>query len=497
MTVHRGKPLTAVGRTAWLAAGTAVLCLLGGAVTLTGAAAAQVTAGVLIALTGAAALLALRGRLTAERACLLLLAAGILLRITYALYTGYGERQHDVWLVTSGKGHMAYIQYIAEHLSLPDTNRTWQFYHPPLHHILAGLLYRLLTACGAAAETAAEKLQLLTAFYSGAVLIVSDRIAVRCGLQGAGRVTALAFLAFHPTGLLLAGSLNNDTLLWLLSLLTLLWLLRWQEAPTVSNSVWMAVWLGLSMMAKTSGVLLAPAIAFAFCRLLWRARRCPLSVRPQFRRMLLFGAVSIPLGMWYPVRNLLRFGQPLFYVPRISDVGQYVGDVSFSDRLWRIPWEQLSSPYQSLTEGYNIPLSAWKTSLFGEGNFGPGVWPYLLLGSAALLLLPALYGAVLSLVRRPLRDTAQLLACVAGFITVSYTVFCFTYPHICSQDFRYLVMTLPVVAVWLGYAAEVPPQKDTHRALYRVRQGVTAAGMALFCLSSAAVYLSVGMSAAL
>ena len=276
MTVHRGKPLTAVGRTAWLAAGTAVLCLLGGAVTLTGAAAAQVTAGVLIALTGAAALLALRGRLTAERACLLLLAAGILLRITYALYTGYGERQHDVWLVTSGKGHMAYIQYIAEHLSLPDTNRTWQFYHPPLHHILAGLLYRLLTACGAAAETAAEKLQLLTAFYSGAALIVSDRIAVRCGLQGAGRVTALAFLAFHPTGLLLAGSLNNDTLLWLLSLLTLLWLLRWQEAPTVSNSVWMAVWLGLSMMAKTSGVLLAPAIAFAFCRLLWRAAaRCP------------------------------------------------------------------------------------------------------------------------------------------------------------------------------------------------------------------------------
>lgn len=435
----------------------------------------------LLAVGLCAAGLALTRRMTAARAVWLLVAAGCVLRIGYALYTGYDERQHDVWFLDSGKGHMGYIRYIADNLALPDTNRVWQFYHPPLHHLLAGLLLRAETALGMPLPDAAERLQLLTAFYSCATMVVCERLLRALRVRPGGRCVAMAALCFHPTFFLLAGSLNNDTLLVLLSCGTLLYLIRWWRDPSLPNSLWMAVCLGLSMMAKTSGVLLAPAIALAFLKKLYDCREQ--SVKPLIGRMCAFGAVSIPLGMWYPVRNLIRFGQPLFYVPGIADTDQYVGGIPAADRLWRIPLEQLASPYQDWTNGYNIPLSALKTSLFGERDLQGGVWAYLLLGAAVALGLWALGGLAVSLIRRPDRSDAThwLLLAAGGVTAMSYVVFCFAYPHICSQDFRYLTLLLPVGAAFLG------------RSFDRRENGWIRGGLVvltgLFCLCSAVVYV--------
>lgn len=456
-------------------------CAAGGFLPQTAAAAQWWLVLGLAAVAVCAACLLLTRRLTASRAVWLLIVAGCVLRIGYVLYTGYDERQHDVWYLDSGKGHMGYIRYMADHLSLPDTNRVWQFYHPPLHHAIAGLLLRGLTSLGVPLTGAAERLQLLTAFYSCAALVVCARLLQALRIRPGGRCVAMAGLCFHPTFLLLAGSLNNDTLLVLFSCGTLLYLIRWWQDPSLKHSLLMAVCLGLSMMAKTSGVLLAPAIALAFLLKLYDCREQP--VRPLVGRMCAFGAVSIPLGMWYPVRNLIRFGQPLFYVPGIADTDQYVGDVPAVDRLFLIPLEQLSSPYQDWTNGYNIPLSALKTSLFGERDLGGGVWAYLLLGAAAALGIWALAALLVSLIRRPDRgDRTNWLLLVAGGVTAfSYVVFCFAYPHICSQDFRYLTLLLPVGAAFLGRSFDRRKSKGARGAL------VALTG--LFCLSSAAVYV--------
>ena len=47
-----------------------------------------------------------------------------------------------------------------------------------------------------------------------------------------------------------------------------------------------------------------------------------------------FGAVCIPLGLWYPVRNLILFGQPLGYVaPHREDAAIYCGNEALADRF--------------------------------------------------------------------------------------------------------------------------------------------------------------------
>ena len=56
----------------------------------------------------------------------LFLAIGAGLRLQYVEHTPFLERGHDV------DGHIGYIQYFAEHWSLPPIHENRQTYHPPL-----------------------------------------------------------------------------------------------------------------------------------------------------------------------------------------------------------------------------------------------------------------------------------------------------------------------------------------------------------------------------
>ena len=77
-----------------------------------------------------------------EKWVILILAAGFLLKLVYVLYTGIGTLQHDVHSFTdSTNGHAGYIRYLYTYGHLPDFDprQEFQFYHPPLHHILSAL----------------------------------------------------------------------------------------------------------------------------------------------------------------------------------------------------------------------------------------------------------------------------------------------------------------------------------------------------------------------
>ena len=431
--------------------------------------------------------LALTKKLTVHRAVLLLFAVGFVLRIFYVLYTPYTVRQHDVWLVTSGKGHMGYIQYIAEHLALPDTNSVWQFTHPPLHHAVAGVLYRLLQTAGLEPALIAEKLQFLTCFYSCALMVVCDRLFCRCGLEKVARILADTVIVFHPTFLLLGGCLNNDMLCLLLSVTALLFFAAWWQEHTTAPLLWCGAFLGLAMMAKVSAALLAFPLAAAFVARIFTCKGNPGRLIKQY---LLFGAVSVPLGMWFPLRNLTRFGQSLGYVAALSpraNASQYLADVSPAQRLIGFPLSQLTNPFQSWVEadpGCNVFLSLFKTSVFGEQEWGHRFFAFvLLLVSVALALVAfvTLLWRSTGIFLKPRKNGLDAVWLTLTVVTLlSFVVFCFAYPFICSQDFRYLAALLPFGALSLGHLYSSCKSRVTH--------GFLIAGIALFALSSALIY---------
>ena len=155
----------------------------------------------------------------------------------------------------------------------------------------------------------------------------------------------MAILCFHPTLILMAGSINNDILSALLMMAAALWTLRWYRAPSFGRILCIALCIGLAMMTKLSGALVAPAVAVVFLIKLIQSRKAPGRLIGQYAA---FGAAVFPLGLWWGVRNLLRFGTPITYVPMIADTDvQYIGHIPVLQRLFDFSPHQFSSVFMA------------------------------------------------------------------------------------------------------------------------------------------------------
>ncbi|MCL2742035.1 MAG: hypothetical protein FWE70_08045, partial [Oscillospiraceae bacterium] len=332
-------------------------------------AAAKVAAVAAVAVAAACAALCAKGVVGVRAACLAVIAAGFAVSLSYAMGTDIYTRQHDVGLA-DGVGHLGYIMRLAKEGALPDSN-AWQLYHTPLHHIVAAAWHRMGEWLGMGQARGLESLQYLTVFYQAAISVTAHRIYAKLGLGGTPLLAATALTALHPTSFLFSGSINNDALSLLLCVAAVYWVLRWHGSPKAGYAAVAAAFTGLAVMAKSRPGI----IAIALLPLL--AHRVAVGRGKAGRlRMLghtaLFGAVSLPIGLWHPIRSLVRFGQPLLYVPN-PGMHIYTGDHAFASRFLTVPFGELFGRlYCSPSADYNVPVYLLKCSLFGEFRYEGG-----------------------------------------------------------------------------------------------------------------------------
>lgn len=442
-----------------------------------------------------------RGQLSTDRMIALLIAGGVMLRFVYVLYTGSDTRQHDVGLWTGKQGHAAYIMYWYQNgLKLPDfdVRGLWQFYHPPLHHWLMALSLKLFTGCGMIFDTACEALQLLPFLWSCLTMSVCCRIFRRVGLDGPPLVSAMAIVCFHPTFVLLAGSFNNDALCVLLTLLTVLLALSWYRKPTLRRILALGLSLGLAMMTKLSAWLVSPAVALLFLCVLLRRRNEWKGLLLQF---VCFGLVCAPLGLWWEIRNAVAFGVPLSYIPRLPETSsQHIGQISAAQRLFNFGGGQLSYVYDAFTSHgapyneFNPTVGLFKTALFDEGVYTAP--PLLSAAGTALFWVGTVCGLlcfvafVLTMAREDSGLDGQSRAFFSVFtltVLLSYYLFCFAYPYVCTMNVRYCVPLIPLFAMGLGLWLK-RCSGSRGRPLRRAVGGLTV----LFVLMSCLMYSMIG-----
>lgn len=458
------------------------------------------------------------GDVRTENILLCLMVAGFLLRLWYVLYTPVNVRQHDVFSFGETEPmtafhhyrHAEYIEYICRYLSLPEVDPRAaglsQLYHPPLHHLIAGLWLRLQLALGCGYRRAVESIQLLTLLYSALIMPLAGRLFSRLGLNGRGLCLAMAVVCFHPTFIWMAGGVNNDILCVMLGIAALSATVRWAREPSVRTIVPIAFCVGLSMMTKLSGGLLAPGIAVVF---LWRAGRDILADRRALtryvRQFALFAVITVPLALWWQVKNAVRYGVPITYVPGMSSQSsQYIGTYSVWQRLFGLPMESLRSPFLLWArEGgafneYSIPLATLKTAVFDENALFSAdtavgavglFFSRIVFWCHALLALGGTVATGEAVLRRRFSGGAMLcalLAVTAAVMAASYLSFCFAYAHTCTMNFRYLA-TLPVIgaAFWGALYTRVSRRREGR---FAVLQSGMLTLTVLFCVGSAAVY---------
>jgi hypothetical protein len=406
------------------------------------------------------------GLMDAKAFCTAILMLSFLLKLLYITYTPYYLRQHDVNLIGSGKGHIGYIEYFLNNgftLFDFDPRTVNQFYHPPLHHFLAAVWMKINLICGIEYTQAVENIQILIVFYSTVMTLAVYKIIAILKVKGKALAIPFAMFALMPGLIIRAGGINNDALCAMFDTLAIWITIRWYKKPNYRDIILLALSIGLSMMSKLSGVLVAPAVAFVFIISFVRKKELRSDIIKQFA---VFAAICFPVGIWWPVYNYIKYGMPLNYVWRLSEnSGQYIGNYSLYDRFFDFGLYQFTLPYVDFGTNYlehNMFIALFKSMLFDEIKDVSGNMVLAAVLNAVLFITIAAVtaGIVLNIMMlfRKNRDSDTIIRLFLMLVTItliiSYVRFCLEYPQVCTQNFRYVIPAFVTLTVGSSVALQ-------------------------------------------
>lgn len=455
----------------------------------------------LAAVAGIYIYLGIMNRLSTRNIILLIAASGFLLRLAFILFFTITQHQHDVASIGKGSGHIGYIEYLYANGHLPDydVRKTNQFYHSPFHHILAALWVKFQVLMGISYQTAFENIQVLTLFYSTLCMILSYRIFRLLRLHGKGLIFAFAVIAFNPTFIIMAGSINNDILSITLFLGAVLNTLKWYQNRTFKNIIAVALCIGLGMFTKLSVWMVAPAVAFVFIFVFFKHLK---DFKKHLLQFLTFGVICVPIGLFWPVRNLVKFGVPLTFVQKLSENSkQYIGDIWKRQRLFDFglyQYENVGDQFTMYGGKYNEfnPLVAlFKTSAFDEmidtnHYYAIAGFNTILFWSVVAVGLIGFVSMIYTLIKKSdeLNIVTKIFIGLIYFVMLgSYYIFCFEFPHVCTENIRYAVPLIVIGAYFVGLAVQHLLSENSGRirqALGRIICTITI----IYCTAAALVY---------
>lgn len=386
---------------------------------------------------------------TVQNGIRLLLLLGIVLRIWYAVVTPVTVRGYDIFkLSPDDDGKAAYLLRLVQRGELPQTYQG-QNYQQPFYYLLSAIVSKGMSVIWG--NTTPEFLvnggKVVSCVASCLFLLLTERLLQKF-VEEKVRIYVVAVLCVTPVLILTSGRLAEDALVGFFMLAVLWGTLQWEHTPDWKYTLMLAFLYGCGMMTKISLAFPACYTAYIF----WKNRKAA-----QFwLKMVVFGVISLPLGLWYSVRNYLLFGQPIGYVMEPGD-WFYTGEYSYVARFFSLNIQDwLETPYTTAIEDYNFPVYLLKTELFGIFQYQTPLWlSYMLLAvHTVITLIVAAYGIyrIICLVRKGEYREGKLRPFSFGLLFGGYAAFSYLgVPYGCSMDMRYYLILVVCKVLALGY----------------------------------------------
>ena len=389
------------------------------------------------------------------------MVTGGFLKVSYILYTAVWQRQHDVIDFGAGEGHAAYIEYILYNKSLPDFDprSVWAFFQPPLHHFISAVWMWAGIRVKIAERQLYENVQVLPLCYMLIVTLIVYEISKELNMTKKSQLITMLITAFHPIYVLMSGSINNDALSVCLSALSVYAALLWYKKPGILKSIFLGGCIGLAMMAKLSSALVAPGIgAMLLYRVIKDIRADKSCIKDYFLQLASFAVVVFPLGLWWPVRNVIKWNMPVNYIP---EVGEQLEKCDMASRLFDI---RTFSVYPALKSNgaaydeYNVILAMFKTAFFGESDFSllsKHITPFadLVFVFGIITAVIGIYAAIKVCTDRQSGPDAGLKIMFSGVLLGllgGYFMFALSYSNFSAQDFRYSALAVSIMGIFTG-----------------------------------------------
>ena len=435
-------------------------------------------------------------KLSDEALITLIFAMGFVLRLGYVLYTGLYSRQHDLGEFIEGKydlWHSGYLMYVRDNFWIPnvDVRNFGEFYHPPFHYFVSAVFLRIVGIFLPKGTQYYETLQAVSMLWTHFTLIMIYKTVVETGIKKESRVTAALIIAAFPCFTQMSASINNDILSILLFFTGFYFGLRWFKEGTWKNIIFAALAVGFGMMTKLSVGMIAFPVGFLFIVKLIKDlmnKEDKKARKKSFLQLVVFGVICAPLGLWFQVRNFIKFRVPLTYVLRSDNIYQDVSKYTPVQRIFGFYGFPIEDFFINLgsdgEQDYNIFIAQVKTALFDAENcrddFAMSMAGYALLLVFLILIVISVIGFIYTVItikkRKSLWEEMSMIV-LAVVQTASVISFSLQFPHICSQNFRYSTPFLLCGTVFLLRAGDIkiPGTKDGASAKFI--KGLTVAFM--------------------
>ncbi|MCH5184500.1 MAG: glycosyltransferase family 39 protein [Oscillospiraceae bacterium] len=433
---------------------------------------------------------AYKGRLTSEKIIFLLLFIGVIMRCGYTVYTHAFTRSHDIGVNNeTGVGHWGYINHVMNG-RLPPSNE-YQFYQPPFYYMISSLFIRIAMIFTGSRKWSDFMFMAQTVSCTASVigLITLPAVMNKLNIKKSAQIIPVAVTALYPVQFMTAGSMNNDALVFMFMMLSLYSTLLWARERRLKYIIFIALSTGFGMMTKincgVTALITGPIMLYFLFTGICSGKRCEL--KSLIFQLCVFAVIVFPLGLWYPIRNLILFDQPLNYVHILgTNSFVYTGDASWYDRWLNIPFfDFIKNPYTDMGSDTSIWMLLIKTGVHGEWSFDwlapAAAWLIEYVHAAVILM--TVISAVFSVIRLKGNKAAVYSSgAVWGLMTILYIMFNIQYPYSCSADFRYMLLWQVSGAALTGIFAEY--LKNTGNKLSVCAYNTICVLTASFCILS-------------
>lgn len=383
---------------------------------------------------------------------------GCIMRIGYTFYNGVFSRVHDVWYYDdyTQNSKASYLMWLIERGKLPDTYEG-QLYHQPFSYLFtAGVckILQLMTYDRNIYFIGSIGGKLGSCMASCMTLLFSLKLCKELKMKAENKILAMWFVAFLPGMYLAAGRIGEDAFSCLFAVMEIYTALKWYHNSNIRNTIYTAIAFGFGLQTNLSCIL---PMGLLVILVLEKMVGDHDAVKKYIGQTAIFAGIAAPLGMWFYVRNAIRFGIPFTYINE-QEVGNilWTGEHSLWERFAPINWRNLiSSPYANAYEDYNLSTYFLKSEIFGEFSFEMGkVIPYTLLIINLLMTIFLIAFMFRLIIKREKEHDEWALMGMFAF----YLLFiCYSYykePFGCSMDARYFLIVPILKVVLLGKLSE-------------------------------------------
>ena len=313
---------------------------------------------------------------------------GIILRVIVFVFQGPANNDD----------HLAYVQYISQHHSLPVSGLLYQSNHPPLYYCLASVRLPL-------GIKAVQALSL--AFSIGTLWVIYLLIKKLEFIVPKAKPFCLLFACTLPQFIMFGNYISNDSLAFFIGALIFFQIYRLLVRPTFLNQGILAALLGIGLAVKGTFLLFIPALILLVVSVN-RGRK--LSLKQSLFSLLVFIFIFTGLGAGKGINNLAHFGRPVVIMDKDLEWVKYQGPVNnglkslydinvFKLAKYPVLSEQTKHSYPLMIFGsfwyQYIPESDFKANLTGAKYLGSAI--YLLALLPTFLFLLGFFRIVLSL----------------------------------------------------------------------------------------------------